>query len=174
MPTEKKMRIVESLEKEIASCTIAVATDFRGLAGGSITEMRRFLRERGLKYRVVKNTLALRAAKAAGRESFGQLTEGPTGIIFGYADPVAVAKTLEEFIRTTRSALVVRKGVMDGRLLQPADINALASLPPKEELIAKLLGQLQGPVYGLVSVLSAPMRGLSMVLQRRVEQTEKA
>jgi large subunit ribosomal protein L10 len=171
MPIDKKIKMVQAIQEELNACSVAVATDFRGLSGTSMAELRGFLRSRGLKYKVVKNTLAHRAAAGTTRaEIFGQLVDGPTGIVFGYGDPTIAAKGLEEFIRTFRSPLIVRNAVMDGNLLMPREVSALASLPTKDVLLASLLGQIQAPIYGLVNVLSAPLRGLITVLQRRVEQ----
>ena len=170
MPTEKKRQLVQELHEKIARCRVAIATDYRGIGVNALTELRQRLREKGVEYRVVKNNLLAIAADQAERQEFKQLLEGPTGIVFGYGDPVEPAKLLDEYIRVARSPLVVRSAVIEGRLLTGAQVRSLAALPPREELVAQLLGQMQAPITGLVNVLSAPLRGLVTVLQRRTEQ----
>ena len=122
---------------------------------------------------MVKNRLALIAADQSERREFKELLEGPTAIAFGYDEEVQdVAKVLSEYIKATRAPLELRGGLLDGQILTPQQIQVLASLPSKNELIAKLLGQLQSPITGLVNILSSPMRGLVTALQRRVEQVQ--
>ena len=91
-------------------------------------------------------------------------------MVLGYDDPVAAAKAVNDYVRQSRAELKVRKGVMDGALISEAQVVALAALPGKDELVAKLLGQMNAPISGLVNVLSGPTRALAIVLQRRAEQ----
>ena len=135
-----------------------------------MTELRRRLREQGIEYRVVKNTLTLLAAQELGKERIGEVMQGPTGLAFGYGDEVAVAKSLNSYITTTRSPLVIHGALMESGVITGDQVRNLAILPPREELLARLLGQMQAPVTGLVTVLSAPLRGLVSVLQRAAEQ----
>ncbi len=174
MPTDAKRAQVADLAERIKRATIAIATDFTGLGVNDMTELRRRLREQNVEYRVVKNRLAVLAASEAGVEPFKELLEGTTGVVFGYGDAIAAAKVVDEFIKQTRSPMIVRKGVMDGEVISAAQLSALASLPSRDELIAKLLGQMNAPITGLVSVLSGPVRGLAMVLQRRADQLAAA
>ena len=154
-------------------CTIAITADFSNLRVGDMTELRRVLREKGVQIRVIKNRLAHLAADAAGRPAIKEIVEGPTAIAFGYGDPLEPAKALVDFIRNTRSPLKIRGGFMDDRPLSADEIDSLAALPSKEVLIGRLMGQLQGPVAGLVYVLNEPISGLARVLQRQVENTEQ-
>ena len=170
MPTEKKRDMVAALAERFRGCTVAIGTDFRGLSAKEMTQLRQRLREQSAGYQVVKNRLAVLAAQEAGMEVFTQLLEGSTGIAFGHGEPSATAKALDEFVRSTRSALVVRSAVLDGEFLSAAQVKALASLPSKEELLARLLGQMNAPIVGLVTVLKGPLRALAIVLQRRGEQ----
>ena len=170
MPTEKKRDIVAVLTERFRECTVAIGTDFRGLSAKQMTELRQRRREKSVRYLVVKNRLALLAAKEAGMDVFAQLLEGSTGIAFGQGEPSEAAKAVDEYIKSTRSALVVRSAVMDGELLSAAQVAVLASLPSKQELLARLLGQMNAPIEGLVNVLSGPIRALAIVLQRRGEQ----
>ena len=170
VPSQAKIEDVAELKEKFSRSTIVIATDFTGLPVNEVTALRKRLREQGVEYRVVKNRLAAIAAEQAGVPAVKDVLEGATGLVVGYDDPVAAAKALDAYVRETRSRMVVRKGVLEGRVLSEAQISSLASLPPKNELIAKLLGQMNAPIAGLVNVLSGPVRGLAIVLQRRAEQ----
>ena len=181
MPQEKKVREVEELTDKLSLCAVAVATDFRGMSVKAMTDMRRHLRQQGIEYRVVKNTLTQRAADAAGRPEVKDILEGPTGFVFGYDDPVQPVKVLVEYLRVNRLPLEIRGAVLDGTVYKGEQARALATLPPREELAAQLVGQLAGPVfrlatvlnrplYNLVFTLNGPLRGLMAVLQNRVAQ----
>ncbi len=170
MPTDAKRENVADLADRIKRSTIAIATDFSGLSVNQVTELRRRLREAGVEYRVVKNRLAARAATEAGVEGFRELLEGVTGIVFGYGEPEAAAKAVDQYVRQTRSPLRIRNGIIAGEVLSAAQINAIAVLPSKQELFARLLAQLNAPAAGLVRVLNGPIRGLAIVLQRHAEQ----
>ena len=172
MPTESNVRRVEELRGWIERCTVAITTDYTGLSVDAMNVLRRELREKGVQFRVVKNTLTHLAADAAGKPAFKEIVEGPTGIAFGYGDPVEPAKALAEYIRVARSSLKIRGGLMDGRVLSPEDVVALAALPSKDELVARLLGQLQAPISGLVTVLNGPISGLARVLQAYIDKSE--
>ena len=170
MPTDAKRENVADLAGRIKRSTIAIATDFSGLGVNQLTELRRRLREQGVEYRVVKNRLAALAATEAGVDNFHELLEGVTGIVFGYAEPEAAAKAVDQYVKQTRSSLRIRNGIMGGELLTAAQVNAIAVLPSRQELLARLMAQLNAPAAGLVRVLSGPIRGLAIVLQRHAEQ----
>ncbi|MCH7608596.1 MAG: 50S ribosomal protein L10 [Chloroflexi bacterium] len=170
MPTDAKRETIADLADRIKRSTIAIATDFSGLRVNQLTELRRHLREAGVEYRVVKNRLAARAAAEAGVERFNELLEGVTGLVFGYGEPEAAAKAVDQYVKQTRSPLRIRNGIIEGEVLSAAQINAIAVLPSRQELLAKLLAQLNAPATGLVHVLSGPIRGLAIVLQRHAEQ----
>ena len=174
MPTEAKREAVADLSERLRRAAIVIATDFSGLKVNQMTELRNRLREQGVEYRVVKNRIASIAARESGVEAFRDLLEGVTGVVLGYDDPIAAAKAVSDFVRQTRADLKVRKGVMDGALLSEAQVVTLAALPGRDELIARLLGQMNAPISGLVNVLSGPIRGLAIVLQRRAEQLDAA
>ena len=169
MPTDRKVGEVERLRGLLETCTAAVAADHTGLKVGSMTALRKALRQRGVTFRVVKNNLFYLAAEAAGRPGVKEMVEGPTGIAFGFDDPVEPAKALADFVVSTRSPMVIKGGVLGERTLTQQEVAALAALPSKEQLVARLLGQLQGPITGLAYVLSAPVASLARVLQRQSE-----
>ena len=171
MPTESKVQLVEQLRGWIEQCTVAISTDYSGLSVDAMTRLRRELREKGVQFRVVKNTLTHLAADAAGKPAFKEIVEGPTGIAFGYGDPVEPAKALAEYIRGARSPLKIKGSLVDGRVLSSEEVEALAALPSKEVLAARLLGQLQAPISGLLNVLNGPISGLARVLQAHIDKS---
>lgn len=170
MPTEAKEKTVTELADKMSKASIAVATDFNGLTVNQTTALRAQLRQVGVEYKVVKNRLAKIAADQAGVPAYKEILEGATGVVFGYGDVVAAAKALDTYVKESRVELTVRKGVMNGAVISSTQVTALAALPPREELVTKLLGQMNAPIAGLVNVLSGSMRGLAIVLQRRAEQ----
>ena len=169
MPAEEKIKKVEEIKDLLEKSIILISTDFTGMGADSMTALRRALRERGVGYRIVKNTLTYLAADAAGMPGVKEIVQGQTGIAFGYGDPIEPAKAISEFVRTTRLPLQVKGAVMAGQTLTAAQVEDLARLPSKDELIAKLMAQIQAPITGLVYVLSAPISALARVLQRGAE-----
>ena len=155
MPTQKKFETIQELRQRIERCTIAIAAEYRGLTVAEMGQLRRAIREAGVELRVVKNRLFLRAAQEAGRPELAGLLEGPTAIIFGYDDVAAPAKAATDYMRSARNAFAVRKGVMDGQLLTLTDLEDLANLPPREVLVGRLAGALQGPLARLAGLLGS-------------------
>ena len=174
MPTLKKENQIEEIKDRLSRCTIAVATGYQGMSAANMTDLRARLREQEIEYRVVKNTLTLRAASELGKDGVGDVLRGPTALAFGYGDVAAVAKGINGYITSSRMPLVILGAVMDGSILTAAQVRNLALLPSRDELVSRLIGQMQAPITGLVNVLSAPLRGLAIVLQRRVEQMESS
>lgn len=174
MPTEAKEAAVADLVDRMTRSSIAIATDFSGLSVNQVTQLRKQLREFGAEYKVVKNRIALIAAQQSGQDSFKEIVEGSTGIVFGYGDVVAAAKGVDAYVKDTRIELTIRNGIMNGAVISAAQISALAALPPRDELVAKLLGQMNAPISGLVRVLNGTISGLAIVLQRRAEQLDAA
>ncbi|MFH1486404.1 MAG: 50S ribosomal protein L10 [Chloroflexota bacterium] len=172
MPTEKKIQRVEELAAVLSKSTIAIATDYRGLSNAEISQLRRRLREHDVEYHVVKNTLARLAAEQAKRPALAGLVTGPTALAFGYGDVVEPARVLMDYLRTSRTVLTVRGGLLDDRVLSAEDVTVLSFLPPREVIIAQLVGQLQGPLAALVNVLSANLRSMLGVLEARIRQLE--
>jgi large subunit ribosomal protein L10 len=174
MPTQKKIDTVETLRDCIERSAITIAAEYRGLSVTDMSALRRAARDAGVDVKVVKNRLFLRAAEAAGRPEVGQLLEGPTAIMFGYDDVAAASKAVTEYMRTARNSFAVRKGVMDGQLLSLADLQELANLPSRMELIAQLAGLLQAPVTRLAGLVNGTMRNLAGLLDARARQLEEA
>jgi large subunit ribosomal protein L10 len=172
MKKEKKQEAVKKAEKVIGDAKVAVVTDYRGMTVADMNKLRRKLREAGVEYRVVKNNLAAIAAKNAGKGDMKELLIGPSAVAFGYTDEVAAAKILTEYIRMTKPPLRIRGGLLQTRLLSADEVTALALLPPREVLVARVVGQMKSPLYSLVTVLNGNLAGLTRVLQARKEQLE--
>jgi len=172
MPREKKAKVIDSLEQVFSRCSIGILTDYRGLSAIEMTDLRRRLRELGIEYKVVKNTLARIAAQRVGREELASLFEGPVAIAFGYGDITQPARALADFIQTTRSTMSIKGGFLPRRLLTSDDIIVLSTLPSTEILIARVLAEVQRPIWALVSYLNAPMQGIIGVLQAKIKQLE--
>lgn len=173
MPTEKKVKAVEDFRQWLEGATIVISTNYSGMAVDDMTKLRRALRAKDVRYKVVKNTLAYLAADQSGQAAIKEIVLGPSAVAFGYGEPTEPAKALSDFIRENRSVLSITGAVMDGRVLTPAQVEQLASLPTKDQLISLLLGQLQGPVARLANVLNGPISGLARVLQGHVSNMEQ-
>ncbi|HET7318867.1 MAG TPA: 50S ribosomal protein L10, partial [Nitrospirota bacterium] len=147
----------------------AVITGYTGINVEQITELRSKLRKSQVEYRVVKNTLARQAVQGTGLEPLKDYFVGPVGIALGFDDVVAPAKVLFEFNKT-QEKLQLKIGVLDGKLLQQADIKALATLPSLNALRGKIIGLLQAPASRMVGVLAAPGGQIARVLKAKAEK----
>jgi large subunit ribosomal protein L10 len=172
MKKEKKAQNIDLLQKEFARSTLGILTDYRGLKTQELNGLRRKLQDSGGDFKVVKNTLALKAAEKLNRKGMEQSFTGPVAIAFGHGEVTDTAKVLVDYVRTSKIALTVKGGFMGDRLLSADEINTLATLPPKPVLVARVVGGMKGPLYSLVGVLAAPMRNLQGVLQARIKQLE--
>jgi len=159
----EKEKVVEELTEKFKRSVSVIMTDYRGLNVAEITELRRKLRNSGVDYQVVKNTLARLAAEKVGIEGLEKYLGGPTALAFGYEDPVIPAKELAAFARE-HDDLEIKAGIVDGRVIGRDMVKELASLPTREELLAKLLSAMQAPLVGMLNVLLGPMRGFVHVV----------
>ena len=170
MPTGKKVRAVAELEDKMSRCSIAISTGYSGFSAANMTELRRHLREKGIEYKVIKNTLAYIAAERVNQPGFTEIIQGPTGLVLGFGDALEPPKVLEEYMRANRITIPIRGAVMSGNVLSADQVHTLATLPSHEQLLALLMGQMQAPVANLLGVLQGTIRGFVTALQRRVEQ----
>ena len=169
---KKKTQIIDSLQETLSKCSIAILTDYRGLATPEVTTLRRRLQESGSEYKVVKNTLARFAAERAGKDNLVSSFEGPIAIAFGYGDVTVPAKVLAGYIRDSKVSLSIKGGLLGDRLLTSEDVMTLSILPSREILVARVLGQMKSPVSALLGCLTTPIRGFIGVLQARIKQLE--
>ena len=164
MPTDAKAETVEELKMAMKDCTIAIATDYSGLAVSEMSKLRASLRDKDLIYKVVKNTLLKIAAEQSDWPEMKELVHGPTGIIFGYSEEQIPAKMIVDFIEQNGSDIKIGSGIMGHQILSTAQIEELSKIPGREELIGRLVNQMQGSISGLVYALSFPIAGLTRAL----------
>ncbi len=174
MPRPDKVEQVERITEKLRRAKVAVLTDYRGLTVRQVQDLRGRLRSQDVEYRVVKNTLARRAAVEAGHPDFQDALKGPVAIAFGYGDISVPARLLGEFVRQTRLRLEITGGLIEGRVMGPEQVRQTADLPPREVLIAQLLGTLQSPVSQLVATIQAPVQQLVGLLEAYKEKLEAA
>src|SRR5580765_1835950 len=173
MQKSEKERVVAELTERLQGAETLIVADYRGLTVTQIAELREKLYEHGARFSVVKNSLTRRAAESAGVEPLLALLEGPTAIAFleSDGDPVAVAKALDDAVRTEK--ITLKGGLLEGAEIGADDLKQLAKLPPAETLRAQLVGAVAGPVTAVVGLFAAPMRELVGVIDARIRQLEE-
>jgi len=159
----EKEAIIPELKEKFKEARVAVLADYRGLNVAEATRLRRRLREAGCEFKVAKNTLTGLAARQAGLEGLDPYLEGPIAIAFG-VDPVAPAKVLSDFIRETRK-MEINAGVLEGTIIDARRVRDLADLPPREVLLARVLGGMQAPLYGFAGALQGTLRKFIYALE---------
>ena len=174
MPTERKIQQVAELEDQLNRCLIAISLDYRGLTVGQMQQLRRTLREiePTTEMRVVKNTMLKRAAENSGKTALLEVVEEATALVFGYQDEVSAAKGLDKFARDARIDLVIRGGLLDGAVMDSAQIDALTKVPGRLELMAKLAGGLSSPITGIAGGIHSLIREVAAIVEARAAQLE--
>ncbi len=157
MKKEEKVAAIAELAEKFGRARLAILTECVGLPVNQVTELRKQLRGAKAEYRIIKNTLAARAAEGTVLAGLKTHLKGPTGVVIGYDDPVLPTKILKDFIGAEKREEKIRMtaGVLEGKILQPDELTAVAKLPPKEVLVAMLLSAMQGPIRGVVYTLNA-------------------
>lgn len=169
----EKVKTVDKLTTGLSECPVLFLLDFQGLKVSEITELRGRLRGLDASVTVVKNTLAKRASSAAGSQDLEQLLIGPSAVVFCQGDAVAVAKSIQQFIREKKK-MAIKGGFLQSKVISAPQVEELSTLPGREQLVARVVGGLAAPLYGLAIVLNGPIRGLAVALDRIREQKEQA
>lgn len=166
---QQKQEYVEKLAEKLSASVAGVVVSYKGISVADDTLLRRKMREAGVEYTVVKNTMLRRAADKVGLNELDGVLEGSTALALSAGDHVAAAKILCEYAEKNKD-FTVKAGFVEGKVIGTAQVEELAKMPPKEVLVAKVLGGLNAPISGLVGVLNANLRGLVVALNAIAEQ----
>ena len=172
MARPEKEKLVEELSQKLSQWDCTILVDYTGIVVQAVTDLRSEFRKESIEYSIYKNTLARLAAKKSGVEPLLEHLEGPTGYVFS-DDPVAPAKILTDFIKNNPS-MKIKCAVLEGKVIDEAQVKAIASLPPKEILLGQLVGQFNSPATSMVNVLAAPIRNLAYALEDLRKKKEAA
>ncbi|MBU5425641.1 50S ribosomal protein L10 [Tissierella pigra] len=168
---QAKSQNVEEIKGKISKAQSVVLVDYRGLNVEQLTELRSRYRKAGVEYKVYKNTMMRFAFKDSGLEEFDEFLKGPSAIAFGYDDPVQAAKITADFAKE-HDKLEIKAGVVDGKIIDVNGVKDLADLPPREVLIAQVLGGFNAPIQGFANVLQGTIRSLAIVLNAIQEKQQ--
>src|SRR5690606_29673868 len=171
---ERKQAVVRELADKLGEASAFYLTDFTGLNVKSLTDLRARLRRAGVEYLVVKNTLAQRALAGLDLPEVGEHFRGPTGLVIGREDPVAAAKVRDDFAREHDNRPAVKIGVVEKRAITSADVARLASLPPRDQLLAELAGAIEAPVAQLAFLMQGLLGEFVGLLEALRTQREGA
>ena len=158
-----KSEKISQMKEKIEKAKVAIVTDYKGLSVEEITKLRRLIQKEDADYMVTKNTLAKIAVKGTEYEVLADSLTGPVAIAFGFDDQVAPAKALAKFIKETKKGEILA-AAMDGKLLSAAEAKALATLPSKHEIYAKMLGCINSPASGIANSINAVMSQLTRAM----------
>ncbi len=171
MKRTEKQQLIETFQDKFSRAKAVILTEYRGLDTSAMSELRKRLRQESVEYRVVKNTLMLKACEGTDMAVLKDHFSGPNAVALSYDDPVAPAKILAEFSRK-HNALKLKAGMVDGQALDQAGIEHLSRLPSREVLLSQLLSVFNGPITSFIRVLSGVPRNLLGVLQAIRDQKE--
>jgi len=169
---EQKAQAISEFTEGIGSATNAFVLDFKGITVPQVTELRKQVRESGSHYVVIKNTLALIAVKDTPLTKLTGYFSGMTAVAYNTTDAVALAKVLTRFAKDV-PAVQFKGAMLSGQVVAATEVQNIANLPTREELVSKLLYLLQSPIRGLVTVLAANIRNLAVVLDQVRKQKEE-
>ena len=170
---EQKSQAISEFADGIGKATNAFLIEFKGITVPQVTELRKQVRESGSSYVVVKNTLALIAVKDSPLVELREQFSGPTAVAYNTTDAVALAKALTKFAKDV-PAVTFKGAMLNGQIVPAGEIQNIANLPTREELVSKLLFLLQSPIRGLATVLAANIRNLAVVIDQIAKQKETA
>lgn len=172
-PRSEKVAVVDEVTAKLEASSAVIVTEYRGMTVGQLAALRRQLRPAGGEYKVYKNTLARFAAEKAGMPGLADLLVGPSAITFVTGDAAAVAKALRDASKTT-PLLVLKGGVIGGKVISAKDVEALADLPSREVLLAQFAGALQAPMAKMAGLMQAMPRNLAYGLKALIDQKSAA
>jgi large subunit ribosomal protein L10 len=173
MNRNDKAQAISEFTEGIGQATNAFLIDFKGITVPQVTELRKQVRDTGSDYVVVKNTLALIAVKDSPLVALREQFSGMTAVAYNKTDAVALAKALTKFAKDVPT-VQFKGALLNGQIVPAAEIQNIANLPSREELVAKLLFLMQSPIRGLVTVLQANIRNLAVVIDQIAKQKETA
>ena len=171
MKRDEKALAISEFEEGIGKATNAFLIEFKGITVPQVTELRKQVRETGSDYVVVKNTLAMIAVADSPLVALREKFTGPTAVAYNTTDAVALAKALTKFAKDV-PAVQFKGAMLNGQIVPAAEIQTIANLPSREELVSKLLFMLQSPIRGLVTVLNANIRNIAVVINQIAKQKE--
>ncbi len=175
MPSEKTLELkkaeVTELSQKLKEAKSFVLADYRGLTVEQDTQLPKAMREARIEYTVVKNSIARFAIEENGYNALDEYLKGPTAIALSTQDPVAPSKVLSKYAKDYEK-LDIKVGVVEGKIVDIEGIKSIANLPSREELVARVVGGLSGPLYGIVNVLNANIRGLVVALNAIAEKKQ--
>lgn len=172
-PRKKKEEELNQLHEDLLKAKNAIIAGYQPITVAHDTELRQKIRQTNSKYRVVKNTVAKSAAKGTPAEALGNAFDGPTAIAYNDHDPVALAKTLTAYAKAN-PAFVFKAGMVEGRVVNIADIGAIAAMPSREELISKVMFLLKAPAQRTALAVNAVIRNLAVVVKQAVDEKKFA
>ncbi|HSM03215.1 MAG TPA: 50S ribosomal protein L10 [Longimicrobiales bacterium] len=174
MKRDRKETFVTEFRERVDRSPVLYLTDFTGLNVKSMTDLRQKLKESGAEYVVAKNRLMIRALEGADLPDLGEALTGPTGVIFGYEDVVATAKVLSDFAKAHDDRPAFKLGVLDNKILDAAQLEKLAKLPSREQLLAELVGAMQAPMAALVGAMQGKLQEMAGILEAYMAQKQEA
>ena len=166
-----KQKNIDEIKEKLERAESVILVDYRGLNVEQLTELRSKYRDAGVEYKVYKNTMMRFAFKDAGFEDFDEYLKGPSAVAFGFDGPIQAAKITADFAKDNE-LLEIKAGIVDGKIVGIDAIKEIASLPPREVLVAKALGGLNAPIQGFANVLSGTIKGLAVALNAIAEQKQ--
>lgn len=171
MARPEKVQAVSDIRDGLESARAVFLTEYRGLSVQAVQELRRALRDAGGEYKVVKMTLAKRAAGDAGIEGLDEYLSGPTALAFANNDPVAAAKALKDF-SNDHDVFVLKAGYLSGNILSPEEISRLAEIEPREVLLAKIAGAAKAPLYAAAGMFGSFTRDAASMFSQLLDKKE--
>jgi large subunit ribosomal protein L10 len=173
MPTSQKEQLVEKIKDRFAESQAILFADYRGLSVKELEQLRTKLREAGAELTIYKNSLTEIAMRELALPSMAEYLAGPTAFIFSADDPVAPAKALTAFAKE-HGALELKAGLVENQVVDAAGVKAIATLPSREELLAKLLGTMSNPIVGFARVLNGPVEAFARTVAAVADQKAAA